>query len=212
MLRTYKWRMLVTSILTLLPIAAGLILWNRLPDKMATHWNAQGVADGFLPKGAAVFFMPLFILAVHWISFFVTGLDRNNRQQNARLMGLILYLCPAVSILCGVLMYGTALGMEISTAVWAQVLVGILFVCIGNYLPKCRYNHTIGIKLSWTLQDEDNWNRTHRTAGPVWVGCGLVIMCTAFLNLFWIMLGVLLIAAIIPTVYSYLYYRKKMEG
>ena len=212
MLKTYKWRMIVTSILTLLPIAAGLILWNRLPDEMATHWNAQGVADGFLPKGAAVFIMPVFMLAVHWICFAVTMADPGNRAQSSVLMHMVFYICPVTSIGCGVLMYMHGLGREVDVIPVMQMFLGVLFIILGNYMPKCRYNHTIGIRLAWTLRDEDTWNRTHRLTGPVWVIGGFVMLCTAFLGIFWITLGVLLVGILIPTVFSYVYYHRKMVG
>ena len=212
MLRKYGWRMLVTSILTLLPIAAGLALWDRLPAEMAAHWNAQGAVDGYLPKGMAVSIMPLFMLVTHWVCFAVTRADPRNREQSSVLMHLVLYIAPVVSIGTGVMMYMHGLGREVDVIPVMQMFFGVLFIVLGNYMPKCRYNHTIGIRLPWTLRDEDTWNRTHRLAGPVWVIGGFVMLCTAFLKVFWITLGVLLVGVLVLTVYSYVYYHSKMVG
>jgi len=92
-----------------------------------------------------------------------------------------------------------------------SMLVGIMFIIVGNYLPKCRQSYTMGIKLPWTLNDEGNWNATHRVGGWVWTFCGVAMLVTAFLGIFWILIGVMLIAVVVPTIYSYLYYRKHMK-
>ncbi len=61
--------------------------------------------------------------------------------------------------------YNTALGNHTQIDVVVRVLMGILFVLFGNYMPKCKWNSTIGIKVVWALRNEENWNKTHRFAG-----------------------------------------------
>lgn len=95
------------------------------------------------------------------------------------------------------------------------LFMGVLFIIIGNLLPKMRQSTTMGIKLPWTLHSEENWNKTHRFSGKLWVAGGIVILATAFLGSFWILIAVLLVMVIIPTLYSYLLYhmqRKNDEG
>jgi len=70
----------------------------------------------------------------------------------------------------------------------------------------------MGIKLPWTLNSEENWNKTHRFAGKLWVAGGVVTMATAFLGIFWIFIGIIALMVIVPTVYSYLYYRRHKEN
>ena len=109
-------------------------------------------------------------------------------------------------------MYGTALGMEFRVEKIIPSLVGVVFIVIGNYLPKCKQSYTMGIKLPWTLNDEENWNRTHRLGGKLWVVCGLVVILSMFLpNKFMvaIFLSVVAVAVFVPTVYSYLLFREK---
>ena len=87
------------------------------------------------------------------------------------------------------------------------LLVGAMFVVIGNWLPKCAQTYTMGIKLPWTLDSEANWNATHRFGGKVWVLGGFVTMLSAFYSNFWSLLIIIVLMVIAPTVYSYLYYR-----
>jgi len=112
--------------------------------------------------------------------------------------------------------YGTALKWPwVNVNVMANLVVGVIFVFTGNYLPKCRQNYTIGIKLPWTLSDEENWDKTHRFAGKIWMLCGVLEIIVGFLPIarFEIVTIALILLATIPiAVYSYLLYRKKMHG
>jgi len=105
-----------------------------------------------------------------------------------------------------------AMGVFIPIVLIAEALAGVVVLVCGNYLPKCKRNYTIGIKLPWTLDNEDNWNKTHRFAGFVWVIGGIVITLDAFLSIsLFIILDVIVLLIILPVVYSYLLYQKQMK-
>ena len=82
---------------------------------------------------------------------------------------------------------------------------------IGNYLPKCRQNYTVGIKLPWTLNDINNWNKTHRMAGVLWIICGILFAISAFLGRVGEVSIIILIIVMVcvPTAYSFLLYKNK---
>ncbi len=215
MLKKYRKTLAVTTIVMLLPILVGLILWNRLPDQVPTHFGVNGEADGWSSKTFAVFGLPLIILGLHWVCVLgsLKG-DPKAHNLNEKMMALVLWICPVISVLCCiVLTYGTALGMDMNIEIFMPVLVGLMMVIIGNWLPKCKQTYTMGIKLPWTLEDEDNWNRTHRFAGPIWVAGGLIMMMTAIFGgwWLWVMLAALAVMIIAPTVYSYLIFRSKQR-
>ena len=212
MIKKNKKKLILTSIIILLPIVIGLILWNKLPDKIPTHWNAAGEVDGWSSKAFAVFGLPGFLLAVHWLCLLGTNADQKKQNINGKVWSIVFWVCPVISVLGAVLMYGTALGMQFAVEKIIPSLVGITFIIIGNYLPKCKQSYTMGIKLPWTLNDKDNWNRTHRLGGKLWVACGVVVILSMFLpNKFMvaIFLSVVAVAVFVPTVYSYLIFREK---
>ena len=127
--------------------------------------------------------------------------------MNPKVLSLVLWICPALSLLMSAIVYLTALGKEIKVGFIVILFMGLLFIIIGNYLPKCKQSYTMGIKLPWTLKDEENWNKTHRFAGPLWVIGGVVIMATAIFEspiVFGVIVGVMVIT---PVVYSYLHYK-----
>lgn len=200
--------LVITSLVILLPILAGLILWNQLPEKMPSHWNAAGEIDGWSSKPFAVFGMPLILLAFQWLCTLGTCADPKKANHSGKILHLVLWIIPVLSVLMSVLTYAVALGKEVRMEVIMPVVIGLILAVIGNYLPKCKQNYTIGIKIPWTLNSEENWNRTHRFAGRLWVVCGLVIMLTGFLGGFWIFFGVVLLMVLAPFVYSYMLHRK----
>ena len=212
MIKVNKKKLIITSIVILLPIIAGLFLWNKLPDKIPTHWNAAGEVDGWSSKAFAVFGLPGFLFAVHWLCLLASSADPKKQNIEGKVLNIVLWMCPVISVLGAVLMYGTALGMEFKVEKIIPSLVGVVFIVVGNYLPKCKQSYTMGIKLPWTLNDEENWNRTHRLGGKLWVACGFIFIVSMLLPTTFMMvteLVIITVAVLVPTVYSYLIFREK---
>ena len=208
-MKKYLKTMILTSFLTLLPIVAGLILWNRLPEQMPTHWGMDGQVDGWSGKSFGVFGLPLILLAVHWLCALATFYaDPKKQNHSDKILHLVLWITPVLSLLLHSFVYAAALGVKIDINLIMPILYGLLFTVIGNYLPKCKQNYTIGIKIPWTLNSEENWTRTHRFAGRVFFVCGLLILTTAFFGGFWIFGGIALVMVLAPIIYSYRRHRK----
>jgi uncharacterized membrane protein len=212
MLKRNKGTLLLSSAVILLPLLVGLLLWDRLPEQMATHWGSGGTADGWSSRPVAVFGMPLLLLAIHWLGVWLTGEDKRNRHQNEKVLQLMFWIAPVVSLFGMGSTYASALGQPLRIDRLALLLLGIVFAMIGNYMPKCRQNYTIGIKVVWTLSDEENWNATHRLAGKLWMIGGLLLMLCAFLTgpaLTWVMPVVLGIMVGAPILYSWRFSQRK---
>lgn len=200
--------LIITSVVILLPVLAGVVLWDTLPEQIPTHWNAAGEIDGWSSKPFAIFGLPLLMLAIHWLCVLGTAADPKKANHSNKLIHLVLWIIPIISVALFVLSYVAALGTEVRMEMVMPLLVGFVLTVVGNYLPKCKQSYTIGIKIPWTLHSEENWNRTHRFAGRLWLVCGLGIMLTAFVGGFWFFLPIVLVMVLAPTVYSYLLHRK----
>ena len=208
MIKKHWKTLLITSIIILLPVVAGLVLWNDLPDRIPTHWNVSGEIDGWSSKPFAVFGMPLILLGFQWLCLLGTAADPKKHNHSDKILHLVLWIIPVLSVLLSALTYAVALGKEVRMEVVMPVFIGLVLAIIGNYLPKCKQSYTVGIKLPWTLSSEENWNRTHRFAGRLWLVCGLVLMLTGFFGGFWIFFGIALVMVLVPTVYSYILHSK----
>ena len=204
-----NWKVLIiTTIIMLLPILAGLILWNQLPEQMPTHWNAAGEIDGWSSKAFAVFCLPLIMVAAQWLCMLGTAADPKKNNHSEKVLHLVLWIIPALSVVLHAVTYATALGHAVPMEMVMPILMGLIFTIIGNYLPKCKQNYTIGIKIPWTLDNEENWNKTHRFAGWLWTFCGIAIIFTGFFGGFWVFLPITLLMVLAPIIYSYILHRK----
>lgn len=209
-----KLNIILSCIVLLSPIIFGMIVWNKLPESMPIHWGVNGEADRWSSKPFAVFVLPLLILAIHGICIFASGKDFRDKKQSPKVMGLVLWICPLLSVMANSLTYAISLGKEINVLFVVSLTMGALFVLIGNYLPKCQQNRTVGIRIIWTLKNEANWNATHRFAGKVWVIGGLLLMASSLLPysiLPWAMIALLVVFIGLPVLYSYRFYRKERQ-
>ena len=208
MIKKHLKTLIITSILTLLPILAGLYLWNTLPEQVPSHWDVNGEIDGWSSKPFFVFGLPSIMLAAQWLCVLVTAADPKKANHSGKVLHLVLWIIPLLSIILSAMTYIVVLGHAVRVEVVMPLVIGLVFTIIGNYLPKCKQSYTVGIKIPWTLHSEENWNRTHRFAGRLWLVCGFGIMLTAFVGGFWVFLPIVLVMVLAPMVYSYLLHRK----
>ncbi len=203
----------MSSIATLLPMIAGIILWNELPDEVATHFDVYGNPDGYSDKDFAVFVIPFIILVLHIFCVLGTSLDPKNENVSPKMQNFIYWICPLVSVVMGIVVYCYGMGLGFSVLSVLYGFIGIIFVIIGNYLPKCKQNYTVGIKIPWTLNDTENWNKTHRLAGKVLVIAGLVWILGVFVEINAIIMSLgISVVVFIPIIYSYCLYSKKNKN
>ena len=205
MLKANRKTLIIASIVTILPMLIGIFCWNRLPDVMATHFGMHNEANGFSRKPIAVFGIPLFLLALLWLAAVVTASDPKRKNISPKLFSLVLWIVPIISLFAAAAIYPVNLGYPLDITFISELLMGLLFVVIGNYLPKARQNYTIGVRIPWTLANEENWNRTHRLAGYLWMACGLVMILNSLIRFMpseWVF-GIFLIMVLVPCIYSY---------
>ena len=134
--------------------------------------------------------------------------DPRNKKQNNFVMTLSKLAMPLIMLVAYVITVMSGLGREIRVSVVIPLFLGILIIAIGNYLPKIKRNYTMGIKLPWTLNSDENWRRTHRLGGICFVIIGLCLILSVFLKSEIVFLVPLFLGTIIPTVYSYYLYTK----
>ena len=212
MIKKHFKTLILTSVITLLPIVAGLILWDKLPEQMPMHFNIEGEADGYASKAFAVLGFPVIMVALQWLCAFLTDFDPKMKNSGKKQTVLVLWIIPAISLLLHTIIYAYALGKEFNTIAPIILFFGLFFVIIGNYLPKMSQSYTVGIKFPWTLKSEANWNYTHRVSGKVWVAGGLFLMATSFLNLVWLYLAIFAIMLAVPIIASYRFHKKENKA
>ncbi len=214
-IKRYKITIIITTLITLIPILFGLIAWNRLPDQIATHWGTDGQADGYSGKAFAVFGMPCILAVLQLFVSFITLNDPKRSNIHKKPLTLVFWIIPVMSLIVNSITYAIALGMEIDVGIVVFILIGILLIVLGNYMPKLQQNYTVGIRVPWTLNSTENWNRTHRLGGKTFILGGFLLIIAGFLGSVMgdygtlaAIIVIVLICAGVPAAYSYYLYRK----
>lgn len=206
----------ITSLLCLLPLLFSVIVYRSLPEQIAIHWNSAGVADNYVHKALAAFGLPIVFFAINLFSK-IRLLNDPREGQSQAIMQLSIWLIPVMSIILVPVTLAIAMGADIPIVMICTLLVGLLLVVFGNYLPKSRQNYTIGVKLPWTLNNADNWNKTHRLAGYLWIAGGVLLIISNFLlprafAQIAVTVIIVVVLVLVPIIYSYsLYKQEEME-
>ncbi len=199
-------------------LAYALVAYPALPQTVPTHWGADGAVNGWGDKAGTIFMaaMPA-LVAIFMLA--VPRLDPKGRNFE-RFRGVYLGMSAALTLLLVVIAWMTPLtafglvsegGSIVSTV--TLFALGALIIALGNYLPRVKPNYTFGIRTPWTLASEDNWRRTHRFAGPVFVVAGAVMLVAAVLSTvapdvsFWAGMASVLVATLVVGAYSFLVWR-----
>ncbi len=199
---------ILTTIVCLIPVILGIILYPKLPDTIVTHWDAQGDPNGWSSKLVGAIVFPGILVLVNLVFPLLLKTDPKYNNMSDKIKQLLQWIIPVVSLFCSGSTLAAALGTNVNVGILAPMFMGLIFVAIGNYMPKMTQSYTVGIKIPWTLHSEENWNKTHRMAGFLWVLGGIVMIITGALGFGAISVGIIaLFMVIIPVIYSYLLFR-----
>lgn len=204
-------------IVAILAAAFSAWAWPRLPDVVTTHWGFDGQPNGYSPRWVAAVLLPLFLLALPLIFRILPRIDP--RGENYAKFGDAFWLIgnSVVLFLAGVhgVVLLNAMGTPVDINLVIGVGVGLLFMVIGNFMGKMQPNWFMGVRTPWTLASESVWRKTHRTAGWLFAGAGLIIAVAAFIPsvpTVAVMGVAIAIAAIIPVVQSYVLWRREQAA
>ena len=195
MLWKNRWQLALSSLVILLPILPAALL-----GRTAFLWQ------------------PVVLLLTQWLVVLAVFWANRDKEQSPKALSLVIWILPALSLLLGIL-FQLVLEMSDSAALTTSLVtffMGLMFLLIGNYLPKIKQNGAMGIRVKWTLESEENWNATHRYAGRLWFAGGLVLMVVSLIPNVVVVLALWLVALTVmvalPTRYSYRFYKGQVAA
>ena len=185
---------------TLLPALIGLVLWSTNPQTVFP---------------LAVLFTPVLLALTLALCLHLTDKLEKDREKNKKVNSIVIWIIPVLSNVTFWISYAIMVRhMDLPIMRIMAWLLAAMYLVLGNYMPKCRPNNTIGIRVKWTFSSEENWNATHRLAGPSYMICGFLMIPVSFLpekTAMPLLLILLLLGSIIPLVYSYIFYKKQQR-
>ncbi len=186
------------------------LLYRKLPDPIPTHFNLAGQADGFAPKPWGVLIFPIMTTVVLLVFALIPTPPQSDPQDErpqilSRLSAAVVMMLVAVSVA----VYLVALGQPVPMSKLIPSLLGLLLIAIGNVLGTVGRNRWVGIRTPWTLNDPENWRKTHRLGSKVFVAVGGFLTVAAWMGASWLLLPAVVTVAGVPVAYSYWLTRHK---
>lgn len=202
--------------IVLLPFIYLAYLWNDLPNKVPMHWNMKGEIDRYGDKSELIIIPFLLPLLIYVIFLVIPKIDPKNKlnKMGNKLQTVKFLLTTFMSILALFIIY-TAKHQTLTNPNYIVLLIGILFIILGNYFKTIQPNYFIGIRTPWTLENETVWKKTHKLGGKMWfVGGIIVVLSSLVLNKqlnFTLFLIITAIISIIPITYSYVVFKSEKK-
>lgn len=178
---------LTLLVICLLNFAAHLPFYPSLPEEVPIHWGFDGQANGWGPKSTILLLcaLPLAILillaVIPRIDPRAQNYEKFGKVYRGFVIGCTLFLC-AMTWLSELTVFNVLPGSSNLVSILVCGGIGLLFIALGNYMPRIKQNYTFGCKTPWALNDEHNWNRTQRMGGIVFIVMGAVLLVTAFFS------------------------------
>lgn len=200
MIKENKLKYIISSIIIVLPFIVSIFIKDGIDTVMRGAWYFNMM-------------MAVVLFAVHTGLLIITR-KIDSIKQSTKIENIIFFMIPAISCYVGAICIALMLGFEFDIGIVIGIVMGVLLIVMGNYMPKAKRNRTFGLKVKWTLANDDNWVATHRFAGKVMFIAGIICFAISFLPVvaFFISFTVLIAAmTIIPIVYSYRFYKNQIK-
>lgn len=204
--------LLITCVMCLMPIFFGLIFYDSLPDSVAIHFDINNNPDNFCSKEFFVFGLPVIMMLFQIFCCVVTDLKDEHPEANKKAVGIFKWIIPVITVLMYVvtLMHAMTIGIDIRVVV--MIILGVMFVIMGNYIPKVvgKQNINLYFKL-FEIKDENLNNKIKRITGYTLIVDGfLFILSTLFNQIVSVVLvGIMILQAIVLSVYTIIKAKKE---
>jgi uncharacterized membrane protein len=203
--------------IVLLPFVYLAYIWNQLPEKVPMHWNIKGEIDRYGDKIELIIIPILLPLLVYVVFLVIPIIDPKNKlnKMGNKLQTIKVLLTIFMSILALYIIY-SAKNKSFTNPNYLVLLIGALYIILGNYFKTIKANYFIGIRTPWTLENETVWKETHILGGKMWFVGGIIVVLSSLIldkqlnfTIFLIITGII---TIIPMVYSYILFQKEKKN
>ncbi len=200
-------------LVALMPFLYLAYIWQELPAKVPMHWNIDGEVDRYGDKIELIIIPFLLPVMIYLIFLIIPKIDPKNKldQMGSKYQSLKTLLTIFMSVLALFIIF-SAKSQSLNNLNYTYLLIGILYLILGNYFKTIKANYFIGIRTPWTLENETVWSDTHKMAGVLWFVAGIIVILLSLIlekrTNFFVFIAITFVITIIPVSYSYLRFRR----
>ncbi|MCR5387056.1 MAG: SdpI family protein [Treponema sp.] len=203
----FNFTFFITCIICILPVVFGFFLWDKLPEHIPQQYGFNDEPTWTLAKPWGFILCPLILLILNII---INVIAYKNPEQNKKVFATIIWVIPVLSLIINSFMILKPAGLDLTPTQFLLPVISMMFIIIGNYLPKTQANSVIGIRAPWINSNPDVWQKTNRLGGILFVTGGLISLITSFTPVGkYVFASVILCICVILFVYSIVLARKK---
>ncbi|MCX6759326.1 MAG: SdpI family protein [Candidatus Nealsonbacteria bacterium] len=208
-----KAKTIIFSIISL-SFIIGICFYPSMPEKMASHWNAQDQVDGYVSKFWGLFLMPFISIGLFLLLILVPKIDplKANVEKFRKYFDRFIVLLMFFLFYIYLLTLFWNIGLRFNMGQFMIPALGILFYYCGILIENSKRNWFIGIKTPWTLSSEVVWDKTHKIGGKLFKIAGMISflgICFPQYAIFLVIVPVILFS-VYTIIYSYSEYQKNI--
>src|SRR3989344_1179916 len=209
---TFKSEILLI-VLVLAAWVTGFYFYSIFPEQVPVRWNYAGQVDRLGSRLEGAFILPIVVTAMYLLFWLIPLIDpkKEKYQEFIKVYNLFRYLLIIIMWLIYLITSLSALGYNIKVEIWVPLIIGLLFILLGNYMGKIKPNWFMGIRTPWTLSNDEVWSKTHRLGGKMFMLMGLFLILNPLLpfqSLTWALIIPIVTVVLVPVIYSYIIFHK----
>lgn len=177
-----NWNFLIfTCMICLMPICLGLYFYEELPETMAVHFNFENQADNFASKNFALFGIPIIMVLLQTFCCIISDINENKKGNPPKIIKIVKWIIPIITAVVYVLTILVGLGKEVNIGKIISIFLGLMFMVIGNYMPKMSYENAKG-NINPMPKTEKAFKHMIRLLGYTFVIGGILVIGAIFIS------------------------------
>lgn len=181
-MKKIDWKILIlTCIICVLPVIAGAVVYDKLPETMAVHFNVNNEPNGFASKDFALFGLPGLMIAMQIFCCVISDINEEKKGNKPKFISIVKWVIPVLTILVSTLTIQIGLGSTVDVRKAVMLFLGILYIILGNYMPKVSYDQMQG-KMHPMPKDDKGYRKMVRLMGYTFVIFGFLSLASIFLG------------------------------
>lgn len=167
--------LIITVIICLLPMLLGIVLYNDMPDYMAIHFNINNIPDNYASKNFVLFGLPLIMAFFQCFCVIFTNIYNKSNEKLPKVIKVFYWFIPLLTVVIYLLTISFSLGLKTYIGKTVCLVLGIMFIIIGNYMPKISFD-TGKYLFHPRINDEKIFRKVVRIMGYSFIILGIVLL------------------------------------